>query len=177
MHKDTPMLLDVLLFGDETLRKKAGEVSAVTPEVRKLAGDMLETMYYHDGLGLAAPQVGILLRMCVMDVPREGCGKMVLVNPAIRECGPSETVDEGCLSFPGITAPIERAIEVTVEFTDLTGKRRSKKVTGLTAQAVQHELDHLDGVLLVDRMGMARRAVLAARLRGVRKRGERGEHR
>ena len=171
------MLLNVLLFGDETLRKKAGEVPSVTSDIRKLAGDMLETMYYHDGLGLAAPQVGVSLRLCVMDVPREGCGKMILINPAIRECGAAESVEEGCLSFPEIKASVARAVEVAVEFTDLSGKRKSKKVSGLTAQAVQHELDNLDGVLLVDRMGRARRAMLAARLRALRKRGERGEHR
>ena len=171
------MLLSVMLFGDETLRKKAGEVPGVTPAVKKLAADMLETMYYHDGLGLAAPQVGVPLRLFVMDVPREGHGKLVLINPAVRDPGVTVRVEEGCLSFPGITAQVPRSAEVTVEFTDLSGTRRSKRIAGVTAQAVQHELDHLDGVLLVDRMSLARRAMLAVKLCGIRARGRRGGHR
>lgn len=86
-------------------------------------------------------------------------------------------MDEGCLSFPGVTGTVARAAEVTIEFTDLSGARRSRKVAGVTAQAVQHELDHLDGVLFVDRLSVARKAVLAAKLRAVRQRGRRGEHR
>lgn len=171
------MLLDILLFGDAVLRKKADEVPAVTAAVRDLAANMLETMYYHDGLGLAAPQVGVSLRLFVMDVPRDGCGKTVLVNPVIRERGETGAVEEGCLSFPGIAGAVARAAEVVVEFTDLSGKRVSKGVKGVAAQAVQHELDHLDGVLLVDRLSLARRALLAAKLRVLKKRGARGERR
>ena len=131
------MLLDILLFGDAILRKKADEVPAVTAAVRDLAANMLETMYYHDGLGLAAPQVGVSLRLFVMDVPRDGCGKTVLVNPVIRERGETGAVEEGCLSFPGIAGAVARAAEVVVEFTDLSGKRVSKGVKGVAAQAVQ----------------------------------------
>lgn len=171
------MLLDILLFGDAVLRKKADEVPAVTAAVRDLAANMLETMYYHDGLGLAAPQVGVSLRLFVMDVPRDGCGKTVLVNPVIRERGETGVVEEGCLSFPGIAGTVARSAEVVVEFTDLSGKRVSKGVKGVAAQAVQHELDHLDGVLLVDRLSLARRALLAAKLRVLKKRGARGERR
>ena len=146
------MLRNVLLFGDEILRRKAAEISAITPEVRRLAADMLETMYYHDGLGLAAPQVGVPLRLFVMDVPREGHDKLVCINPVVGERGPMRRMDEGCLSFPGVTGTVARAAEVTIEFTDLSGARRSQKVAGVTAQAVQHELDHLDGTLYTDRL-------------------------
>lgn len=171
------MRMEICLFGDETLRKRADEIADVTPEIKRLAENMLETMYYHDGLGLAAPQVGIPLRLAVIDVRSEGSGKIVLINPAIRETGKMKTMEEGCLSFPGITAPIERATELTVEFTTLSGSRKRKQMAGVAAQAVQHEIDHLDGVLLVDRMGVARRALLAGRLRQLRKRGEKGERR
>jgi len=86
-------------------------------------------------------------------------------------------MEEGCLSFPDIVAPIERATDLTVEFTNLSGKRKGKKMTGLAAQVVQHEIDHLDGVLLIDRMSVARRTLLSGRLRKLRKRGAGGERR
>lgn len=171
------MRMDIYLFGDELLRTRADEIADITPEIKRLAENMLETMYYHEGLGLAAPQVGIPLRLVVIDVRNEGSGKVVLVNPVIREMGSMQTMEEGCLSFPGIVAPIERAAGLTVEFTTLSGKRKEKEMSGVAAQAVQHEIDHLDGMLIVDRMSVARRALLAGRLRKLRKRGERGERR
>ena len=171
------MRLDIYLFGDELLRKGASEITDITPEIVRLAEDMLETMYYHEGLGLAASQVGVPLRLAVMDIRREGSGKIVLINPVIREIGGKQTMEEGCLSFPDIVAPIERATDLTVEFTNLSGKRKGKKMTGLAAQVVQHEIDHLDGVLLIDRMSVARRTLLSGRLRKLRKRGAGGERR
>ncbi len=171
------MRMDIYLFGDELLRKRADDIADITPEIKLLAENMLETMYYHEGLGLAAPQVGIPLRLVVIDVRQEGSGKIILINPVIREMGGVQTMEEGCLSFPGIVAPIDRATELTMEFTTLAGKRKEKKMNGVAAQAVQHEIDHLDGVLLVDRMSVARRALLAGRLRQLRKRGEKGERR
>jgi peptide deformylase len=171
------MRMDVYLFGDEVLRRRADEIPDVTPEVRQLAEDMLETMYYHDGLGLAAPQVGVSLRLAVIDVRQEGSGKLILINPVIRETGRVQTMEEGCLSFPDIAVPVDRAAELTVEFTTLSGKRKEKRVSGVAAQAVQHEIDHLDGILIVDRMNVARRTLLSGRLRRLRKRGEKGERR
>jgi peptide deformylase len=169
--------MDVYLFGDEVLQKRADEIADVTPEIKQLAENMLETMYYHEGLGLAAPQVGVPLRLAVIDVRSEGSGKIILINPVIRETGRVQTMEEGCLSFPDIVTSIERATELTVEFTTLSGKRKEKRVRGVAAQAVQHEIDHLDGMLIVDRMSVARRALLAGRLRRLRKRGEKGERR
>jgi len=171
------MRMDIYLFGDEVLRKRAAEITDITPEIKRLAENMLETMYYHEGLGLAAPQVGVPLRLTVMDIRQEGSGKVVLINPVIREIGGKQMMEEGCLSFPEIVVPLERATELTVEFTALSGKRKERKMIGLAAQAVQHEIDHLDGVLLIDRMSVARRTLLAGRLRRLRKRGERGERR
>jgi len=171
------MRLKIHLYGDEILRRKAAEIDAINPELSALVENMFETMYYHEGLGLAAPQVGIPLSLVVIDVPREGTGRLVLINPVICESGNTLVMEEGCLSFPEIIVPVERASEVTVEFTSLAGKRKKKSVTGIAAQAVQHELDHLDGVLLVDRMSTARRAVLSGKLRKLRARAEKGEYR
>jgi peptide deformylase len=171
------MRLDIYLYGDEVLRRRAGEVERVTPEIRELVENMLETMYSGDGLGLAAPQVGVSLRVVVIDVPHEGSGKLMLVNPVILEAAGSAMMDEGCLSFPDIVVPVQRATEVTFEYTTLGGKKRTRKASGVTAQAVQHEIDHLDGKLLVDRMSAARKALFAGKLRRLRKRGEKGERR
>ena len=155
------MRLDIYLFGDELLRKRASDITDITPEIRRLAEDMLETMYYHEGLGLAAPQVGVPLRLTVMDIRRDGSGKIVLINPVIREIRGKQAMEEGCLSFPDIVASIERATELTVEFISLSGKRKENKMSGVAAQAIQHEIDHLDGILYPDRLPfLARRNLL-----------------
>lgn len=167
----------IRLYGDEVLRRRAVEMGEVTPELESLVRDMFRTMYDHQGLGLAAPQIGFSIRVAVIDVPREKSGRIVLIDPEIISASGAELMEEGCLSFPEITAPVERAVEVEVEFTTLGGTRRRKKVSGVTAQAVQHEIDHLDGILLVDRMNRTRRTILRGRLRRLRKRGERGEER
>ncbi len=169
------MPMDLRIHGDEVLRKRASEITEITPEIKELAESMLETMYLSDGVGLAAPQIGISLRIAVIHVSKEGAGKLVLINPVIRERSGSMMVEEACLSVPGIGAPVERATEVTVEFTTLSGKRKTKRVTGVTAQAVQHEIDHLDGKLFIDRISAARRALLSGKLRKLRKRGEGGK--
>lgn len=171
------MIREIFLYGDQVLRRKAEEITGITPEIEGLAGDMLETMYRHRGLGLAGPQVGVSKRIVVIDVPQEGSGRLVLVNPVIREVEGMVTLEEGCLSFPDITAPVERGAGVAVEYTTLGGKLRTKMVSGVTAEAVQHELDHLDGVLFVDRISTARRALLSGKLRRLRRRGEKGERR
>jgi len=165
------------LYGDDVLRRKSAEIPEVTPELATLAENMFETMYYHEGLGLAAPQVGIPIRLVIIDAPGEDTGRRVLINPVISEAGETVILEEGCLSFPEIAALVERAGELTVEFTTLAGKRKKQRVSGVLAQAVQHEIDHLDGVLLVDRMGAARKALLSGKLRKLRRRGEQGESR
>ena len=135
------------LEGDPILRKKSREVKEVTPKIRELIDDMLETMYDKDGVGLAAPQVGILRRIVVIDV---GDGPLVMVNPQIiREEG-SQTGDEGCLSVPGKAGQVTRPNEVTVRFMDEEGEYYELDGTELLARAICHECDHLDGKLYID---------------------------
>ena len=133
--------------GDPILRKKSREVKEVTPKIRELIDDMLETMYDKDGVGLAAPQVGILRRIVVIDV---GDGPLVMVNPQIiREEG-SQTGDEGCLSVPGKAGQVTRPNEVTVRFMDEEGEYYELDGTELLARAICHECEHLDGKLYID---------------------------
>jgi len=152
-------VLPIRVFPDEVLRRKARPVDLVDEEVRNVLDDMAETMYGGAGIGLAGPQVGISRRLVVMDVPGDeesgtpGTGLIYLVNPAIvsREGAGSNT--EGCLSFPGLEIDVKRAARVSFEYLDQHGVRQSRDAEGLFAVCVQHEIDHLDGVLFVDRLG------------------------
>lgn len=138
-------------YGDEVLRKKSKTVEVVDDKIRALVNDMLDTLYQYNGVGLAAPQVGILKRIVVIDT-YEGKGPIVLINPEIIKEKGEQEVDEGCLSFPSQYAKIIRPKEVTVKALDETGKEF--KITGkdLLAQALSHETDHLNGVLFVDKI-------------------------
>ena len=138
---------NVRLEGDPILRKKSKEVKEITPKIRVLIDDMLETMYEKDGVGLAAPQVGILKRIVVIDV---GDGPIVMVNPRIvREEG-TQTGDEGCISVPGKAGQVTRPKDVTVRFMDENGEHYELDGTELLARAICHECDHLEGKLYVD---------------------------
>ena len=144
-------VLKVRRYGDPVLRRRAAPVDAVTPEVRRLAEDMVDTMYDEVGIGLAAPQVGISLRLMVVG-DEEGRAAQVLVNPAIAEQGGTVTAEEGCLSLPGIFAQVTRAEWVTLQAHDLDGRPITLRARGLRARVFQHEIDHLDGVLFIDRL-------------------------
>ena len=172
------MVYDVVTFGQDVLREKARPVEAVTDEIRQLAADMVETMHAASGVGLAAEQIGRTERLCVIDVPADAEKKecvafnaaipmpLVLVNPEVRVVSKAtQRGNEGCLSFPEIFAQITRANEVAVEYTDLEGVRRTARARGLLARAIQHECDHLDGVLLVDRMSTVQRISVNGKLR------------
>ena len=137
------------LEGDPILRKTSREVKEITPKVRELIDDMLETMYEKEGVGLAAPQVGILKRVVVIDI---GDGPLVMINPMIvREEG-TQTGDEGCLSVPGKAGQVTRPNEVTVHFMDEVGEYYELDGTELLARAICHECEHLDGKLYIDRV-------------------------
>lgn len=133
--------------GDPILRKISKEVKEVTPKVRELIDDMLETMYEANGVGLAAPQVGILKRIVVIDV---GEGPLVMINPQIVKTEGTQTGDEGCLSVPGKAGQVTRPNEVTVRFMDEDGEYYELEGTELLARAICHECEHLDGKLYID---------------------------
>lgn len=144
-------VLKVRRYGDPVLRAKATPVAEITPEIRRMVDDMIDTMYEENGIGLAASQVGILLRLMVVG-DEEGRSVRALVNPAIVESGGEVTAEEGCLSIPGIFAPVTRAQWVRLEAQDLEGQPVSIRARGLTARVFQHEMDHLDGILFIDRL-------------------------
>ena len=149
-------VLSVRKYGDPALRRRARPVEAVTLEVRKLIADMIETMYDEVGVGLAAPQVGVSLRLLVV-TDAEGRGAQALLNPVITEQGGQVTAEEGCLSLPGIFAPVTRAEWVQVEAQDEDGRPVSIGARGFRARVLQHEIDHLDGVLFIDRLDPVKR--------------------
>jgi peptide deformylase len=137
-------LLEVRLYGDPMLRRKAAHVREVTPEIR----DMVETMYNQAGIGLAAPQVGIPYRLLVMDDGKGGA--RALINPVITSRNGSVTDEEGCLSLPGIFADVERSKSITVQATNEDGQPFDLEANGMQARVIQHEMDHLEGVLFID---------------------------
>lgn len=141
----------IRLNGDEILRKKAREVDTVDDKIRELLHDMLETMHKYNGVGLAGPQVGILKRVIVIDL-YDGEEPLLLVNPKIIKSKGKQEVDEGCLSFPNEYAKIIRPKEVVVEALNGNGEKVKIVAKDLLAQALSHEIDHLDGILFVDNM-------------------------
>ena len=133
---------------DEVLRKRSREIETIDNKVRELALDMLDTMYKFDGVGLAAPQVGILKRIITVDI---GEGPKVLINPVIKKAIGKQTCEEGCLSFPNVFGNVDRPETVIVEAFDLDGKKIRIKAKDLEAVVLSHEIDHLDGILFVDK--------------------------
>lgn len=137
--------------GDEILRKKAREVEAVDDKIRQILDDMVETMHQFNGVGLAGPQIGILKRLVVIDLYDDN-GPIKLVNPRMVEQKGEQEVEEGCLSFPNQYAKLIRPAQVVVEAQDENGEMFRIEAEGLLAQALSHELDHLEGILFVDKM-------------------------
>ncbi|MDX6766806.1 MAG: peptide deformylase [Candidatus Methylacidiphilales bacterium] len=182
------MILPIIPYGHAVLRKKGRTVPAITPEIRQLVADMIETMRAAHGVGLAAQQIGQDLQLCVIEITPEVSkerpsrkwvdGKetdphehmpLVLVNPVIEMTKKKETGPEGCLSFPGLTADIVRGYRVKVTHQDLEGKTHTFEAAGLLGRAVQHEYDHLQGVLFIDRMDPADRAELKDEIEALRR--------
>ena len=142
---------NIRLENDEILKKKSREVDVIDDKIQILIDDMIETMYKYNGVGLAAVQVGVLKRIVVIDI-EDGEGVRVLINPKITKTKGEQEVDEGCLSFPNQYAKVVRPKEVTAEALDRSGKKIVIKAKELLAQAICHELDHLDGITFVDQM-------------------------
>ena len=139
---------EILRLGSELLRQKARPVPKITPNIERLLDNLADTMYAALGVGLAAPQIGIPKRVIVVDV---GEGLLELINPIVVEREGEEIGVEGCLSIPGLEGEVPRAARVVVEGWDRTGNTRRITGTGLLARALQHEIDHLDGILFIDR--------------------------
>ena len=157
-------------YGDPVLRKKADPIAASRAEIQELVESMFDCMYREAGVGLAAPQVGILSRVFVVDVPDESGERMkrAFVNPVIVERSGTIVGEEGCLSIPGIRRDVKRAARIVVEATDEDGTPFRLSAEGLLSRAIQHETDHLDGILFVDRLSAIQRKLLEGRLKRVR---------
>jgi len=158
------------LLGSPVLRQRAQAVSRVDDAVRRLVDDLFETMRAAKGVGLAAPQVGVSQRVAVVDVGEELPPPLVLINPRIvAASGDPEIAEEGCLSIPEIFGDVARYPSVELEALDREGKPYRLTVTGFKARAVQHEIDHLDGILFLDRLSAVKRGLLVAKWKKLRK--------
>jgi peptide deformylase len=185
------MILPILQYGDPILRAKGNRIDEIDDRIRALAANMIETMHAAHGVGLAAQQIGEALQLTVLDISavedRPSTLKLngkeidpktemplVLINPEIELFGETEVGVEGCLSFPELTADIERAHSVTVRAQTLEGEPIEIQASGFLARAIQHEHDHLDGILFIDRMSSAAKAALSSRLKRLQKETKRG---
>ena len=151
---------EIVLLGERVLREEAPEVEAFDEDLRSLVRDMFETMYHADGIGLAAPQVGVRARVLGIDLRREDepDARLALVNPkVVWVSGETDKQSEGCLSIPGIEEVVERPWAVRVEGFDPEGREDTVEVDDLYSRALQHEIDHLDGVLFLDRVSALKR--------------------
>ena len=185
------MILPILEYGDPILRAKGKPIENIEDRIRELAANMIETMHLANGVGLAAQQVGEALQLTVLDVSLvedrpstlkvdgkdvdpKAAMPLVLINPEIELHGATETGVEGCLSFPEITGDIERANTVIVRAQTLEGGTIEIEASGFLARAIQHEADHLNGILFIDRMNSAAKAALSSRLKRLQKETRRG---
>lgn len=162
----------IVKYGDPVLRKKAEEIKEVTEQIKQLALDMLETMYLAPGVGLAAPQIGLSLKICVVDIVPDGKKTpFVLINPKVVDGKDLIELEEGCLSFPKIYEKVKRFNEVTVEYLDINGKQRKYTATGFLAKAFQHEIDHLNGKVFIDLLSPWKRKDVEKEIRRRKKGG------
>jgi peptide deformylase len=175
-------LLEVLKYPDPRLKTRASPVEGVNGEIMKLISDMVETMGFENGIGLAATQVGVAKRVIVLDVPDERPGEqrgdvkeeigyrrsgnlIALINPVMVEASGDTRFEEGCLSVPGVTAEVKRASNVVVKGLDREGREVEIKADGLFAVALQHEIDHIDGMLFIDRLSRLKRDIIKRKLK------------
>ena len=185
------MILRILEYGDPILRAKGKPIENIDDRIRELAANMIETMHAANGVGLAAQQIGETLQLTVLDVSLvedrpstlkldgkdvdpKAAMPLVLINPEIELRGANEVGVEGCLSFPEITGDIDRAKSVIVRAQTLEGRTIEIEASGFLARAIQHEADHLNGILFIDRMNSAAKAALSSRLKRLQKETRRG---
>lgn len=160
------MIRTILHYPDPRLRTKATPVAVIDDAIGKLCDDMAETMYAAPGVGLAAPQIGVSLRVFVVDIAGEDEPSDLheLINPEIVSKVGKQCEREGCLSFPGVTEEVQRAAKVTVRARDRQGGAFELTVEGLLSVAIQHEYDHLDGKLMIDHLGLLKRRIVHRRM-------------
>ncbi len=163
--------LKMVKYGSDVLRKVAEPVEEITDEIRQLARDMLEIMYDSDGVGIAAPQIGVSKRIIIIDVDPYDPSKdpIALINPEIVDRQGQESAEEGCLSVPEVRGEVKRAEKVTVVGLDLDGKKVRIEATELLARALQHEIDHLNGVLFIDHLSRLRHRLIKKQLQDIEK--------
>lgn len=168
------MLRPLTKYGDHVLHQRAAPVGGLTPEIDRLIDDMIETMYAAPGVGLAAPQVGVPLRIFVVDLSmgRRAEDLKVFVNPTFVERDGTELEEEGCLSVPGFTATVLRPARAVITGLDRRGETQTIEGLGLLARAFQHEMDHLDGTLFVDRLRGIRKQQIVRRIHKLRRQGQ-----
>jgi peptide deformylase len=164
----------ILKYGDQILHEPARRVETVTAEIDRLVEDMIETMYAAPGIGLAATQIGVGLRIFVVDVSigRNPADLIVMINPEFVERDGMQLEEEGCLSVPGFNATVVRPDRAVVKGLDRTGQEQLREGTGLLARAFQHEMDHLDGMLFVDRLRGIKRDLIVKRIRKLARSGK-----
>ena len=161
------MIRPIIKFGETTLHRPAETITSITPDIEMLARDMVETMYAAPGIGLAAPQVGVPLRLFVIDLSlgHDSRGLITLINPEFVERDGMQLEEEGCLSLPGFNATVARPQRATIKGIDLASVERTFTAEGLLARAFQHEMDHLDGRVFVDRLRGIKRDLIVRRIR------------
>jgi len=168
---------EIRIYPDEVLKQKAERVEEFDSELKELVDDMFETMYKRGGVGLAANQIGVLKRVFVLDLKsgKEGQGeeRLVFVNPEIVHSEGEVVREEGCLSLPGLWKKVRRAERVVVRAQDLDGREFEIEADGLLSRAIQHEIDHLDGICFVDRLSPLQRRLALEKYRKLKKRYER----
>lgn len=157
-------LLNILTLPDKRLKTVAKPVEQVTDDIRDLAHNMLETMYAAPGIGLAATQVNHHVQLVVMDISEQHNEPRVFINPKITARNGEQVHEEGCLSVPGIYADVKRAQEITVEFLDLDGQPQTLTADGLLAVCIQHEIDHLKGIVFLDHLSVLKRKMALKKL-------------
>ena len=168
------MIRPILKYGDSVLHERARDVDAITQDIDRLIGDMIETMYAAPGVGLAATQIGVPLRIFVIDVSvgRDPQGLHVMINPSFVERDGMQLEEEGCLSVPGFNATVVRPSRAVVTGLDRLGTEHQIEGAGLLARALQHEMDHLDGTLFVDRLRGLKRDLIVRKIRKLTRLGK-----
>jgi peptide deformylase len=168
------MIRPILRYGEQMLHRPARAVEAITPDIDQLINDMIDTMYAAPGIGLAAPQIGAAYRIFVVDVSigRDPNGLIVMVNPEFVERDGMQLEEEGCLSIPGFNATVVRPERAVVKGLDRTGAEQQREGAGLLARAFQHEMDHLDGTLFVDRLRGIKRDLIVRKIRKLTRAGK-----